>query len=63
MSKFYTSEAQTAIWNAELQAERDYEATVAAYDPYADFDDDEEDESCWLVEDVAMESGLFGWEA
>lgn len=69
MDEFYTNDTQVAIWNEELDAERLHDALIDAYDPYLDFDDDyeyedEEPQDPYEGrEDIAMEAGLFGWDA
>ena len=65
MSEFYTQETMTQIWNEELEAENLYNALIDAYDPYMDFDDEEEEEHDFYEgrEDIGMEAGLFGWDA
>ena len=69
MDEFYTQETMTQIWNEELEAENLYNALIDAYDPYLDFDDDYEYEDedpqdpYEGREDIAMEAGLFGWDA
>ena len=55
MDEFYTTEAQTTIWNQALDAEVFQQALLDAYDPYDDYDDQGN-------EDAGMEEGLFGWE-
>lgn len=66
MNKFYTNDTQFEIWNNELDAERFYDALIDAYDPYLDYDDEDEEEPQDYYdgrEDIAMEAGLFGWDA
>ena len=64
MSEFYTQETMTQIWNEELEAENLYNALIEAYDPYMDFDEEEEEHDFYEGrEDIGMEAGLFGWDA
>lgn len=64
MTEFYTQETMAQIWNEELEAEKLYNALIDAYDPYADFEDEEEQEDFYEGrEDIGMEAGLFGWDA
>jgi len=69
MDEFYTQETMTEIWNEEVDNENFYNALIDAYDPYLDFDDeyeyeDEEPQDPYEGrEDIAMEAGLFGWDA
>lgn len=70
MSEFYTHETMLSIWEQELLMERN-QALIDAYDPYADFDDDDEFEDYEYQDtdpdheehiDYYAEASLYGWE-
>ena len=76
MNEFYTNATQVAIWKSEIDAENFQQAMLDAYDPYMDYDDgcpyclledcvcdDEAQDAYEGREDIAMEAGLFGWDA
>ena len=63
MTEFFTPESIRTIREMELEMERSY-AMLEAYDPYADFDDEDfEDDYEEGYEDRAMEGYLFGWDS
>ena len=67
MSEFYTAETIQSIREAELELEQ-YQLMLDKYDPYADFDDDfeedtQDDYDFEGNEDAGMEGYLFGWDS
>jgi len=68
MEEFYTAATYYAIAMAELEAEMEtekiYEAHLDAFDPYAEVEEDEENERDYdhLI-DSYMEASLFGWDS
>jgi len=73
MDEFYTAETMMEIWNNQFEDERT-QALLDTYDPYSDYDYDNECPSCGGTdecvcevdegdEDRGFEGYLFGWDA